>query len=112
MYSRSSVPVPEHVAEAQVEGDVAPDLVEAAVRLVVVPDHVPVRAVAEGRVGRELAVAQLVVAALGDVEVHRAAARHVVVAVAVAVRVGEREPARAPGVHLALLQVGVVREEA
>lgn len=53
----SGVPVPVHVDEAEVEGYHAPNFIEAAVRLVVVFDHLAVGAVAEGGIGRVLAVA-------------------------------------------------------
>lgn len=106
----SGVPVPVHVYEAEVEGNHAPDFVEAAVRLVVVLDHLAVSAVAERSVGRVLAVAQLVVPALRHIELHGPASGDVGVAGAVAPRIVQRDAARAPVVHLALLQIRIVRE--
>ncbi len=53
----SRVPVPIHVDESKEEAHFSPDLVEAPVGLVVVFDDVAVGAVAEGCIGRILAVA-------------------------------------------------------
>jgi hypothetical protein len=44
----SSVPVPIHVDESEVEQHLAPDLIETSVRLVVGLDHLSVSPVAEG----------------------------------------------------------------
>jgi len=78
--------------------------------LVVIFDDVSVRSVAEGRIGGVLAVAELVVSAFIDVEADRSASSDTRVAWAVAAGIAETHPAGTPGVDLALLQVGVVRE--
>ena len=108
----SRIPVPIHVHEAQKVDDLAPHFVESAVGLVVVLDELAVRSVAEGGVGRVLAVAELVVPALGDVELDGPAASDAGVARAVAARTAEREPTGAPVVDFAFLQIHVVREPA
>lgn len=107
---RSSVPVPIHVIPAEEPGYFSPDLVEASVSGVVVPNHVPMCPVAEGSVCRVLTIAKLVVAAFGHVELNWPESRSVPVACAVTERVGLAESARAPVVNLSLLQVGIVRE--
>lgn len=112
MIDGSRIPVPIHVGEAEVEADLSPDLIEAAVGVVVVLDDVPVRAVAEGSVCRVLAVAQLVVSALIHVERYRPAPGYSCVAASVAAGVAQTQSAGTPGVHLALLQIGIVGEVA
>lgn len=104
----SGVPVPIHIEEPQVEGNLPPNLIEASVGLVVVADHITVGAITERRIGRVLAVAQLVVATLGDVVGDGAASGHRRVAGAVAGGVRHGQAARTPGVDLAGLQVPVV----
>lgn len=75
-YAKSRIPIPIHVDETQKVNDLTPNFVEASVGLVVVLDELAVSAVAEGRVGRVLAVADLVVAALGHVVGDGSAASH------------------------------------
>lgn len=78
----------------------------------VVLDELAVGAVAEGSVGRVLAIAHFVVAALGHVELDGPAAGHPGIARAIAARTAQRESARAPVVDFAFLQVHVVGEPA
>ena len=72
-YVRSRVPIPIHIDETEVESDLAPNLQEPPMGLMVIFDDVSVRSVAEGRIGGVLAVAELVVSAFVDVEADRSA---------------------------------------
>lgn len=93
MLVRSRVPVPIHVHKSEVESNLSPDLIEASVGLVVVLDDIPVGSIAEGRIGRILAVAQLVVPALTHVEGDRSAPGYSCVAGSVATGVGQTQSA-------------------
>ncbi len=93
MSYESRIPVPIHVGETEPEGKVAVDLEESSVRLVVVTDQISVRTVAEGRVRRVFAVAQLVVSAFAHVELNWPAPCHRSVTGAVAAGVRQTEPA-------------------
>ena len=75
-YVASGIPVPVEVDPAQPEAHVPPDFIEPSMGLVVVPEDLPVRAVAEGSVCRHLALAQLIVPTFIHVEGHRTAAGH------------------------------------
>lgn len=77
----------------------------------VIPDHIPVGPIAEGRISRVLAITQLIISTLRHVVRDRPAASHCGVAGTVAAWVRLGQAARAPGVHLAGLQVPVVWEE-
>ena len=107
---KSGIPIPIHVEEAKEIKDLTPDFIEAAVAFMVVLDELAMSSVTEGSVGRVLAVAEFVVSTLGHVELDGPAAGHVGVAAAVAVGVVEGDAARAPVVHLALLQICIVGE--
>lgn len=76
----------------------------------IVLDQFAMGAITEGSIGRVLAVAELIVAALGNIELDGPAAGDCGVAGAVTGGVGEGQSAGAPAVHFALLQVVVVGE--
>jgi hypothetical protein len=80
------------------------------VSFVVIFDELSVSSVAKGSVGGVLTVAEFVVSAFGYVELQWTATSHIGVAAAVAVRVVERNAARAPVVHFAFLEVSIVWE--
>lgn len=90
---RSRVPVPIHVHESEVESNLSPDLIEAPVGLVVILNDISVSSVAEGRIGRILAVAELVVPALTDVEGDRSAPSYGCVTGAVTAGVAQTQSA-------------------
>ena len=111
LYEVSRIPVPIHVYEAEVESDLSPYFIEAPMGLMVVFDYLSMSSIAEGSVGWVLAVAQFVVPALVHVEWHGTAPSYSCVAGSIAIWVTQTKPTGAPGVDLALLEIGVVWEK-
>lgn len=81
-----SIIVPEHVAPAQVEDNLAPKLVEPSVAAVVPFDHFSMGSIAKGSIGTEFAIAHLVVATLANIEVHGSVSGSCIVAHRIAPR--------------------------
>ena len=95
----------EPVAVGHPEGGDSPDSPEASVVVVRPPEQVLVGAVAEGGVGRHLAVAQLVIPALRNVEGDWSAPSEDPLALTIAERVHLRVSASAPLVLLASVKM-------
>ena len=104
----SGVPVPIHVDPSQLEHNIPPDLIEAAVGLVVEADQVSVSAIAERSICRLLALTHLIVPTFVDVETHWSAASRGLVAHRVAEGTRDTDATGTPVIHLPTLQIDVV----
>jgi len=108
----SSLVESEHpVGEAQPEGAHTGETPEASVMVGGPAEHLLVGAVAEGRIGRHLAIAELEVARFGHVEGDGAATGHDPLALAIAEGRVLGVTARAPVVYFTTVQVDVGREQ-
>ena len=103
-----SVEVPEDVCPAHPVDDLTPEFVETSVSQIVIFHHQSVSVTAEGSISRELAIANLVITTLRDVEVHRSISCDQIIAHTITPGTILRNTARAPLVNFSPLQVHIV----
>ena len=107
---RSRVPIPIHIDEAKIKSNLSPNLIESPVSLMVVFDDIPVGSITERRIGRVLAIAQLIVSTFIDIESDRPASSNTRITRAVATGIAQTHTAWTPRIHLSLLKISIVRE--
>ena len=90
------VKVPENICPADPECHLTPEFIESSVSCVVVPYDQTMSVTAEWSIGRKLAVTNLVVSTLRDIEVHWTISCHQIVAHTITPRSVLRNTARAP----------------